>query len=148
MLGLAVGRDEPNADHVVAGQSGLADQPADPTAQGQPGDSGLADETSRDCQAVLLGRGVKFAPRSAAATRRAFGAGVDRDGLHRSQVDHHTAVGERRSGVVVAAAADRNLQSTPRAKASEADTSLSAAHRTTSAGRLVIAPFQIATASS
>src|SRR2546428_2069621 len=61
-------------------------------------------------QPVVLSRRVEVPPRSAAATHRDPGGRVDMHVVHWAQVDHHPVVADGVTRVVVAAAADGDLQ--------------------------------------
>jgi hypothetical protein len=106
-----VGRDDLRGDQVVRGRAGLAGQPADPAAQGQPGDARVADEATDHGQAVYLGGGIQVAPGRAAAAHRPARGRIDHDPPHAAQVDHQPALADREPGEVVAPAARGELQS-------------------------------------
>ena len=75
----AVGGDDARRHEVVAAQAVLARQPADPAAEAQAGDAGVADHAARHGQTVLLRGRVEIGPGCAAAAARAARAGVDGD---------------------------------------------------------------------
>src|SRR5436305_900877 len=94
---------------MVATQTGLAAQPAETAAEGEAGDAGVADEPARDGQPVFLAGGVELGPSRAAAARGPLRARVDRNLVHRPDVDHHCAVGDAAACEVVASASDGEL---------------------------------------
>jgi trans-2,3-dihydro-3-hydroxyanthranilate isomerase len=85
-------------------------EPAESTAEGEPGDSGEGDDAERGGEPVLLRAPVKLAEQQACS--RAGGAlgGVDQHGLHRGQVQDQAVVAYGVAGDVVAAALDRQGQ--------------------------------------
>src|SRR6202012_4999093 len=94
----------------VAGEAVLAHQPADPTAERVPGDTGRRDQASGGGEAVRLRLVVDFGPYRAAADICPPGGGVDADVVHRAEIDHDPPVDGREAGDAVAAAADRDRQ--------------------------------------
>ena len=146
---LAVGRDELDREQVVRGQSVLRHQPAEAAAEGQPGDPGRRDGAARDGEPVRARGVVQLAPEHAALGPHGRLLGVDLDALHLGEVDHHAAVRDRAAGDVVAAAADRHLETgrAPRARARRRRR-LVVRQRTISAGRRSMRPLWTARASS
>ena len=116
VLGLARGDDVTARRHdlgrqeVVARQPVLAGEVADPSAQGEPGDPGRADDAARGRQTVLVGRVVETRPLAATAGARGLRVGIDGDLLQRTQVDHETAVVGAETRGAVRTAADRQVE--------------------------------------
>jgi len=108
-------RTSPSADpeQVVGGEAVLGHQPAETAAEREAGDPGRRDDAAGHREAVRGGRVVQLAPEHAAAGGHGRALPVDRDPLHLGQVDHQAAVRHGTPGDVVAAAADRDLQSRP-----------------------------------
>ena len=106
----ATGRDQLGADEVVARETVLRRQVADPAAERETGDSGRADHASGGDEAGGLRRRVELEP-----PRAALGAGgprvaVDLDPPHQREVDHEPAVAHAVPGGVVPASSHRHLE--------------------------------------
>jgi hypothetical protein len=101
---------EVDGEQVVDGQPVLAHQVPEAAAEGQPPDPRVADEPARRGEPAAGRRAVELAPQHAARRARRARLGVDRDGLHQRQVDHHAAVAHAMPSDRVAAAADRDDQ--------------------------------------
>ncbi len=106
----AVGRHDLDRLEGVDRQAVLADQPADPAAEGEPGDAdrpGVAERggqtVGRRGDRVFLGRQTGLGPRDPAL-------GIDVEALHGAEVEHDAAVVGAVAGEAVAAAADRQGQ--------------------------------------
>ena len=107
----AVGADDVRRHQVVDGHPVRPREPAEAAAQRQPGDAGRRVDAERRRQAVLERGPIDVGEERARLDVGAPGRGVDADLPHLRQVDHHAAVAHRRAGDVVAAAADRDLES-------------------------------------
>ena len=101
-----VGGDHLHRQQVVAGQTVLAHEPADPAAEGEAGDTGVGHDPTGGGQPEPLRRLVQLAPQQTRLRPGAAAGRDDPDVLHRRQVDDHPAVAARRAGHVVPAAAD------------------------------------------
>ena len=110
---LAVGGDELDGPQIIERQAVLAHQPAQPAAEGEPGDARGGDHAAGDRETVQLRLAVELAPGDAALRPHRSALGIDVDALHRRQVDHHPAIDGRAPRHVVAAAANRNLEAEP-----------------------------------
>ncbi len=110
---VAFRRDELDREQIVCGESVLGHQPAEAAAEGVARDPRAGDRASGHRQPVLGGGAVQLRPDHAALDRGGSPLGVDRDPLHLGEVDHHPAVRHGAAGHVVAAAADRDLESGP-----------------------------------
>ena len=110
---VALCRDEFDREQVVGSKPVLGHQPAEPAAERVARDARLGDRPSGHRQAVLGGSIVQLRPDHAAFGGGGCLVGIDRDRLHLGEVDHHAAVGHGAAGDVVAAAADRDLESCP-----------------------------------
>ena len=89
----------------------LGHQPAEPTTDSEARYPGAGDLTAGRGETECRCGAVEFAPDNPAL--RSYGAlfGVDVDSLHRREVDHEPALGDRPAGDVVTATADRDLHS-------------------------------------
>src|SRR5690606_35547320 len=105
-----VGEYEVGGFQVVRGQPVVVAQPAEPAAEGVPGDAGVADHAAGGGQPVRLRGGVEVGPGRAAVAGHPAAGGVDVDQPQAAQVDHEAAVGHGRAGGAVAAAAHGDLQ--------------------------------------
>jgi hypothetical protein len=94
---------------VVTAQASLAAQPPHPAAEGQPGNAGVADESARCGQRVLLSGRVHLRPPRAAAAAGGSRDRIDADVAEGTQIDHDGVVGDARAGEVVTAASDRQV---------------------------------------
>ena len=107
---LAVGRDDLGGEEVVDREAVLAHEPADATAEGEPGDAGVAHDAAGGGQTVRLRLVVDVAPqRTTLHPGRAVG-GVDPHGPHRREVDDDPVVANGGAGHVVASAPYGDLQ--------------------------------------
>jgi hypothetical protein len=105
-----VGVDELGGEQVVTRQAVAAHQPAQPTAEGEPGDAGVGDDAAGGGQPVGLGARVELSPQ---CTRLGLGGGaggVDPDGRHGGQVEHQAVVATGGARDAVPATADRDGQ--------------------------------------
>ena len=80
---VAVGRHDVSADQVVARQSVLALQPADPAAQREAGDAGGRDQAAGRRESVSRGRGIEVGPGRTGLDRGRAPVDVDFDVAHR-----------------------------------------------------------------
>jgi hypothetical protein len=87
-----------------------ARQPADPAAEGQPGQPGVADDARRGGQAVALGGRVELAVQRAGARQRQPPPRVNPHLADRPQVDDQAAVADGPARDAVAARPDRDRQ--------------------------------------
>ncbi len=79
---LAIGGHHVGGEQVVGGEAVLAHQPADPTAECESGDAGVADDAARGRQAVGLGLVVDITPQGTALYPGGPRARVDPYGSH------------------------------------------------------------------
>jgi hypothetical protein len=107
----AVGADDVHRHQVVDGHPVRPRQPAEAAAQRQARDPRRRVDAERRRQAVLERGPIDVGEERAGFDLRPTGRGVDADLRQLRQVDHHAAVAHRRAGDVVAAAADRDLES-------------------------------------
>jgi hypothetical protein len=108
---LAIGGDHVGRQQVVAGQAALAQQPADPAAEGEAGDAGAGHQAAGDGQAERLGLVVELRPRDPGLGGSPPAGRIDPDALHWRGVDDDPAVGGGKPSDAVGAAADRHLES-------------------------------------
>ena len=106
----AGGGDELDTDEVVDGEAALAHQVAEPAAQRQPADAGVADHAARGGQPGGLRGAVELTPEDAACRPRGARRGIDGDRLHQRQVDHHAVVADGVARDGVTAAPDRDAE--------------------------------------
>ena len=107
---LAIRGDQLERDHVVAGQSVLAGEPAHAAAQGQPTHTRVRDVAGRGGHLVRLGRRIERTEQSTSLDPCSPVIRVDAHAAHRGQVDHQTALGNRQPDDAVPAAANPDLQ--------------------------------------
>jgi len=107
---LAVGGHHLGGQQVVDGEAVLADQEADPTAQGDPADPHRAGVAEPGRQAMLAGGGGVVAGCQSGLGPGGACRDVDVQGPHVAEVEHDAAVADAVAGVAVAAAADGQLQ--------------------------------------
>jgi hypothetical protein len=88
---VAVGGHHLRLDEVVAGQTVLPGQPAEPAAKRQPGDTGVGVRTTGRRQTVLLRRCVELRPPHPRLDAGGTVRRINLDALHQRQVDHHAA---------------------------------------------------------
>ena len=106
----SVGGHELRGEEVVDGEAVLGHEEPEPSTEGQARDPRRGDRASGDGEPVELRLAVELCPRHTALRTRGAGRGIDMDPLHRREVDHQTSVGDRPSGDVVAATANRHLE--------------------------------------
>src|SRR5947209_15764236 len=80
---LAICRDDLGADQVVAGETMLTHQPADPASERESGDPRRCDEATRGGEAMGLRLAVELAPRQTALSADRAGLRIDLRALHR-----------------------------------------------------------------
>jgi hypothetical protein len=100
---LAVGGDELGGEQAVDGQPVLADQVADPAAQGQAADADRGGVAEPGDQPVRLHRGGVGPGGEAGLGPGGAGLGIDLDGGQLREVEHDPALGEAVAGGAVAA---------------------------------------------
>jgi uncharacterized OsmC-like protein len=88
----------------------LRHQPAEPAAECQPADAGGRDRAAGRRETVQRGRAVEVGPERAAVRAGGLRRRVDVDASHRRQVDHQRVVLDGAAGDVVAAAANRDVE--------------------------------------
>ena len=79
---LAVGGHYVGREQAVTGEPVLAQQPADPAAEGEPGDAGARYQAAGDGQAERLRLVVELCPGEPGLRDRPPGDRVDPDALH------------------------------------------------------------------
>src|SRR5262249_21533423 len=107
---LAVGRDDVDGEEIVDREAVLSHQPADATAEGEPGDSGVAHDSTGGGQTVRLRLAVDVAPQRTTLHPGPAGGGIDPRGPHRREVDDDPVVANGGARNVVASAAYGDLQ--------------------------------------
>ena len=107
---LAVGRDEIDGEQVVDRRAVLAHQPADAAAERQAGDPGVGDDPADGRQPEELRLSVELSPQDTGLCARRPRLRVDRDALHRRQVDHQPPIADRMPADAVTPGADRDHQ--------------------------------------
>ena len=107
---LAVGRYDVDSEEVVDREAVLAHQPADATAQGQPGDSGVAHDSAGGGQTVRLRLVVDVTPQRTTLHPGPAVGGIDPHGPHRREVDDNPVVANGGACHVVASAPYGDLQ--------------------------------------
>ena len=80
---LAVGRHDIDREEVVDRETVLAHQPADATAEREPGDAGVAHDSAGGRQTVRLRLAVDVAPQSTTLHPGRSVGGIDAHGPHR-----------------------------------------------------------------
>ena len=105
-----VGSHELDRAEAVDRQPEMALEPADPPAEGQPGDASVTDDADRTDEAMLLGRDVELAEERSPTRPRDALRGVDAHIVHAAEVDDDPAVGRGMSKRAVTAAADGDLE--------------------------------------
>jgi len=83
----AIGSDDLDRDQGIDGQAVLADEPADATTQGQPGDADAAGVAERGRETVGTRRGRVLAGCQAGLGPRETPLGIDVQTLHPAQVE-------------------------------------------------------------
>src|SRR6266550_2626702 len=107
---LAAGGDDLERAKVVAGQAVLAREPADASAERKATHAGFGDDSGRDDEAVLGGRGVDVAQQAASLGPDHVLAGMHLDRPHAGEVDRESAVRNRLARHAVAAATHGDLE--------------------------------------
>ena len=107
---LAVGRYDVDGEQVVDREAVLAHQPADATAEGEPGDSGMAHDSAGGGQAVRLRLVVDVAPQRTTLHPGPAVGRIDPHAPHRREVDDDPVVANGGARHVVASAPYGNLQ--------------------------------------
>src|SRR5439155_21916540 len=107
---LALGGHEFDRHEVVDRQAVRAHEPAEPAAEGQPGNAGRRDDTAGRGEVVDRRLAVELAPGRAALDPHRPRRRVDDDPLHRREVDENAAAGGRPPGDAVTAAPDGDLE--------------------------------------
>ena len=111
---VALCRHELYREQVVGSEPVLGHQPTEAAAERVARDTCPGHGASGHRQPVLGGSVVQLPPDHAALGSGGCLVGIDRDPLHLGEIDHHTAVDRYGpAGDVVAAAADRDLESRP-----------------------------------
>src|SRR5215211_4905502 len=110
---VALCRHEFDREQVVGSKPVVGHQPAEPAAERVARDTRSGDRPSGHPQAVFGGSVVQLPPDHTALGGGGCLVGIDRDRLHLGEVDHHTAFCHGATSDVVAAAADRDLESRP-----------------------------------
>ena len=108
---VALCRDQLDPEQVVRGESVLGHQPAEAAAERVARDPRPGDRATGHGQPVPGGRVVQLRPDHAALGGGGRLIGIDGDPLHLGEVDHHPALRHGAARDVVAAAADRDLES-------------------------------------
>ena len=104
----AIGRDQIDRKQVVDRQAVLAHQVPEPAAKRQSGDAGVADDSARRGQGVLLGGAIELAPEHAARGTHRTRVRVELDGLHEREIDHDAVVADGVSGDGMSSPANGN----------------------------------------
>src|SRR5207302_6270030 len=118
---LSRGGDHLGGDQVVAAQSPPAHQPADPTTEGETGESGGGRDAHRRGQSIQLRLVIDVAEGAARLHAHHARLRVDMDAAHAAEVADEAAVAQCVPGDVVAAASDRQQQSVLAGHAHPAD---------------------------
>jgi hypothetical protein len=106
----AVRRHDVGAEEVVDGEAVLAHQPADATAKGESGDSGVAHDPAGGGQTVRLRLVVNIAPQRTTLHPGAAVGGIDPHAPHRREVDNDAVVANSSARDVMASAPYGDLQ--------------------------------------
>ena len=105
-----VGGHELDRAEAVNRQPEMALEPADPSAERQPGDACMADDADRTHEPMLLGGDVELAEKRSTTRPRDALRGVDADIVHTAKVNDDPAVGRGMSKRAVTAAADGDFE--------------------------------------
>jgi hypothetical protein len=105
----SVGGDEVDGEQVVAREAEAPLEPAGAASERESGDARGRDPSTGGREAVLLGGSVELPPGDARADACAPPVGVDVDLLHRTQVDHESAVVGGHARNRVSAGANRDV---------------------------------------
>ena len=103
-----VGEYDPRRNQVVDRQAAAAREMPDAAAEGQSSDAGRPDDPCGHGEAVLVRCGVDVAQQRTSLHAHHPRRGVDRDVVHRRQIDDESVVDATQTGAVVTAAADRD----------------------------------------
>src|SRR5262245_5148980 len=107
---LAVSRHEIGGEKVVNRQTVFSHQPADATAEREPGDSCMTDDSARGGETVRLRLVIDVAPQRPTLDPGPVANGIDAYGPHGREVDHDAVVANGCACDVVASATYRDLQ--------------------------------------
>src|SRR6185369_14827207 len=107
---LAVCGHDVGPDEVVTRQPTATNQPADPSAESESGDSRGGDEATGEGEPERLRLRVNIAPQAAGLRRDGPPVRVDPHSVHRREVEDHTAVAGREARDAVPAAPHRDGQ--------------------------------------
>lgn len=107
---LAVRGDDLGGHEVVDAQAVLPGQPAHPTTERQPADTGVAHQPDRECEPVLLGGCDRIYQQRATRHPGPPVLGIHDHGAHLAQVDHQPVVHHRAAGDPVCAAPDGHFE--------------------------------------
>src|ERR671937_912310 len=115
-VGVLAGRDDLaggeyhfGGQQVVDSHPVAAHEPGEAAAEREAGDPGARDDAAGRREAERGGCAIELADEDPGLRANGLPDGVDVDPLHRRQVDHQAAVGDRLARDVVTAAADRDL---------------------------------------
>jgi hypothetical protein len=132
---LPVRGHEIRGHEVVAGQAVHAVEPPQPTAQGQPRDTGHRDHGGRRRQTERLRFAVQIRERCPGLHGRDPARRIDPHGVHRRQVERHAPVAHRSAGHAVTPPLTESGRPWARANVSPWTMSSRLALRTIAAGR-------------
>ena len=107
---LAVGRHDVDGEEVVDREAVLAHQPTDATAEGEPGDAGVAHDSAGGGQTVRLRLVIDVAPQRTTLHPGPAVGGIDPHGPHRREVDDDPVIANGGARHVVASAPYGDLQ--------------------------------------
>jgi len=107
---LTVCGDDVDRAEAVDREPVLAAQVADPSVQGQAGDSGRRDDPAGHGESEELRLPIRLAPGRASLCPHRLRRRIDVDAAHLREIDHQAAVVDCVAGDVVAAALDRDEQ--------------------------------------
>jgi hypothetical protein len=105
---VAVRRDHVGRKKIVDGQAEFARNPAEATAERQPGDAGGRIDACGYGEPKSLCLLVEVGEHRAGLDPRSLPRRIDPHRLHLRQVDHDTAIADRAAGDVVTTAPDRD----------------------------------------
>ena len=106
----AVGRHDIHGDHVVAGKTVLADQPAHAAAEGQAGNASRGDDAHRGGEPEGLRFTVELADGQAWFGANGAARRIDANAFHGGEIDHQAVVADGLAGNAVTAATHRYCQ--------------------------------------
>jgi hypothetical protein len=101
-----------DGDELVDREAELAHQPADATAQGEPGEAGVGDDAGGNSQPEGLGLAVELAEQHAGLCPYRPFRQVNANALHQRQVDDQAAVAHGQARETVPTASHRDLEIT------------------------------------